>query len=305
MRVSKHAKWILMNKLKSLRTLVGLTQKQLAERLRTTQQTIQRWESGSTEIPAGHLKDLAVLFGCSIDELLGVDAKTKRRSEGFARARHDAPWGTLKVRFAFGEREYPIDETEHDDIIDEFHSAIELARPKGLVSFTALDNRLVFLNPALISEIEVVHDDEEEMPYFASPQAYKALSNRSLPLFGQNALTDAGPLLHEECVTLLEHLELRSIKGEPNFDAAHYKLNSLEVISREGKSSTSFLSDDVATSVFILEDRREIEPNTFLTVSAIEGKHRCVNLTAIAAIEVPVEAYLAHLAKDGGEQEEE
>lgn len=293
-----------MNKLKDFRTLLGLTQKQLAERLNTTQQTIQRWESGPTEIPAGHLKDLAVLFGCSIDELLGLDAKAARRSEGFARARHETPWGTLKVRFAFSEREYPIDEAEHDDLVDEFHSAIELTRPKSLVRFTALDNRLVFLNPALISEIEVVHDDEEAMPFFASPEAYKALSNRSLPLFGQNALTDAGPLLHEECSKLLKHLKMQSAKGEPDFDAAHEKFNSLEIISRDGKSSTPLLSDDVATSVFILEGRREIEPNTFLTVSAIDGNHRCVNLTAIAAIEVPVEAYLAHLAKDGGEEDD-
>jgi len=293
-----------MNKLKDLRTRAGLTQKQLAERLDTTQQTIQRWESGHTEIPAGYLKDFAVLFGCSIDELLGVDAKAKQRSVEFARARHEMPWGTLTVRFAFGEREYPIDETEHDELLNEFHSAIELAKPKGLVKFTALDNRLVFLNPALISEIAVVHDDDTEMPFFASPEAYKALSSRSLPLFGKNALTDTGPLLHQECCNLLKHLDLRDAKGEPDFDAAHEKFNSLEIISRDGKSSASFLSDDVATSVFVLEGQLEIEPNTFLTVSASDGNHRCMNLTAIAAIEAPVEAYLAHLAKDGVEEEE-
>lgn len=286
-----------MNKLKDLRTRVGLTQRQVAEHLETTQQTVQRWESGQTKIPASHLKDLSVLFGCSIDALLGVDARLKRRAEGFARARHDTPWGTLKVRFAFGEREYPIDEQQHDDLLREFHSAVELARPNGWVQFTALDNRLVFLNPAFISEIETVTDDEEAMPFFASPEAYQALSKH-------NPLAEAGPLLQEECTRLLMHLNVGSPQGVPDLSEAYEKLNSLEVIRGDGKSITPYLSDDVATSVFILEGQREIEPNAFLTVSAEEGHYHSVNLATVAAIEVPVEAYLAHMAKDGDEDED-
>ncbi|WBT39955.1 helix-turn-helix domain-containing protein [Hyphomicrobium sp. DMF-1] len=286
-----------MNKLKDLRTRFGFTQKQVAEHLQTTQQTVQRWESGQTEIPASHLKDLSVLFGCSIDELLGVDAKAKRRTEGFARARHETPWGTLKVTFAFGEREYPIDDHEYADLIDEFHSAVEIARPSGWVQFTALDNRLVFLNPAFVLEIEAVTDDQEAMPFFASPEAYQALSKDS-------PLTDAGPLLQEECTSLLTHLNMRSPPGETDLDEVQEQLNSLEVIRGDGKSVRQFLSDDLATSVFILEGRREIKPNSFLTVSAEDGNYHCMNLTAVAAIEVPVEAYLAHMAKDGGEDED-
>lgn len=285
-----------MNKLKDLRTRIGLTQKQVAKQLQTTQQTVQRWESGQTEIPASHLKDLSVLFGCSIDELLGVDAKAKRRTAGFARARHETPWGTLKVRFAFGEREYPIDDREYADLLGEFHSAVEFAQPSCWVQFTALDNRLVFLNPAFILEIQMVTDDEEAMPFFASPEAYQALSM-------DGTLVDAGPVLQEECTRLLKHLNGQG-QDDLDLDEAHEKLSSIEVISSDGKSFTRYLSDDVATSVFILQGGHETEPNTFLTVSAEGGNYRCVNLTAVAAIEVPVEAYLAHIAKDGGEDED-
>lgn len=285
-----------MNKLKDLRTRIGLTQKQVAKHLQTTQQTVQRWESGQTEIPASHLKDLSVLFGCSIDKLLGVDAKAKRRTAGFARARHETPWGPLKVRFAFGEREYPIDDHEYADLLGEFHSVIEFARPSGWVQFTALDNRLVFLNPAFILEIRMVTDDDEAMPFFASPEVYQALSK-------DDTLVDAGPVLREECMSLLKHLN-RDAQDELDLDDAHEKLNSLEVISGDGTSVTPYLSDDVATSIFVLDGQREIEPNTFLTVSAEDGDYRCANLSAIAAIEVPVEAYLAHLAKDGDEDDD-
>lgn len=190
------------------------------------------------------------------------------------------------MRFPFGQREYPIDEQEYDDLLEEFHSAIDLKRPRGLVQFTALDNRLVFLNPAFVAEVEVVTDDLEGMPYFASPEAYQALS-------GDVPLRDAGPLLQEECTDLLMRLDV-----EPDLEQAREKLNSLEVIRGDGKSLASYLSDDVATSIFILEGSPEIEPNTFLTVSAEDGNYRSVNLAAVAAIEVPVEAYLAHTAKD-------
>ncbi|HWK37723.1 MAG TPA: helix-turn-helix transcriptional regulator [Hyphomicrobium sp.] len=283
-----------MNKLKDLRTKFGFTQKRVAEHLETTQQTIQRWESGHTEIPAGQLKDLSILFGCSVDELLGMDTKTKRREEGFARARHETPWGTLRVRFAFGEREYPIDDHERDNLLEEFHSAIDLKRPNGWVEFTALDNRLVFLNPAFVQDVEVVTDDHEAMPFFASPEAYQALSK-------YGPLTDAGPLLQEECTNLLMHLGVGNGRGEPDLDQAREKLNSLEVVRGDGKSFTSYLTDDVATSIFILEDQREIEPNTFLTVFADYGLYRSINLSNAALIEVPVEAYLTHTAKDTDE----
>jgi transcriptional regulator with XRE-family HTH domain len=280
-----------MNKLKALRTKFGFTQKRVAEHLETTQQTIQRWESGQTEIPAGQLRDLSVLFGCSIDELLGVDAKSKRRKEGFARARHETPWGTLKVRFAFGERQYPIDVHERDNLLGAFHSAIDLKRPKGLVEFTALDNRLVFLNPAFVLDVWVVTDDHEAMPFFASPEAYQALSK-------DGSITDAGPLLQEECTNLLMHLGVGNERGEPDVDHAREKLNSLEVFRGDGHSFASYLTDNVATSISILEDQLEIEPNSFLTVFADYELYQSINLNSAAVIEVPVEAYLAHIAED-------
>ncbi len=91
---------------------------------------------------------------------------------------------------------------------------------------------------------------------------------------------------------------MHNAQGEPDFERAYDKFNSLNVISGDGKSIATYLSDDVATSVFILEGGLKIEPNTFLTVSAESGNYRCVNLAAVAAIEVPVEAYLAHTARD-------
>jgi hypothetical protein len=57
----------------------------------------------------------------------------------------------------------------------------------------------------------------------------------------------------------------------------------------------------ITPCISILEDEPEIGPNTFLTVSADYEQYRSVNLTNVAVIEVPVEAYLAHIARDAEE----
>src|SRR3712207_6626153 len=98
-----------MNKLKELRTRYGMKQKDIADQLGTTQQTIARWESGHTAIPVGQLKDLAVFLGCSVDELLGVEPRRDGRPRPqFAAADHEVPFGTARFVFGFGQREYPV-----------------------------------------------------------------------------------------------------------------------------------------------------------------------------------------------------
>ncbi|WP_072368987.1 helix-turn-helix transcriptional regulator [Hyphomicrobium sp. NDB2Meth4] len=279
-----------MNKLKDLRTQLRLTQKQVAEQLNTTQQTIQRWESGHTEIPAGHLKDLAVLFGCSIDELLGVEAE-KRRGDGFARARPEMPWGAFAVSFPFGTREYPIDVEVFDRLFNRLHPGNSLDRPNRWIQFSALDNRLVFLNPSFINSAVLVTDDEDSMPFFASPEAYKALSSHQPG--------DVGPLLREEYQMILRRHELFDKKGKPDLLAASAKFNSLEVVFGDGRVSPHYLSEDVTTNITIMEDGLEaFEENGFMMVCADAGHYEIVNLSKVAAIEVPVEAYLGHLADD-------
>ena len=57
-------------KLKKLRTEKGLTQKDLADQIHVTFQTISKWESDTNEPDIATLKELAKFFGCSFDYLL-------------------------------------------------------------------------------------------------------------------------------------------------------------------------------------------------------------------------------------------
>lgn len=56
---------------RALREDAKLTQKELADRLGTTQRKVSYWESGKIEPDLASLWQLADLFSISIDELIG------------------------------------------------------------------------------------------------------------------------------------------------------------------------------------------------------------------------------------------
>ena len=66
-------------KIKKLRKEKDMTQEQLAEYLCVSPQAISRWETGATCPDISALPQIAELFGITVDELLGVSEKEKRK----------------------------------------------------------------------------------------------------------------------------------------------------------------------------------------------------------------------------------
>lgn len=62
----------MQTKVKEMRERAGLTQKQLAEALGITQQSVYYYESGDRDIKASMLIDMSNILGCTVSELLGV-----------------------------------------------------------------------------------------------------------------------------------------------------------------------------------------------------------------------------------------
>ena len=63
---------IFCKRIKELRIENHFTQKQLAERLNTTNSAVCDWEKGRTEPDLQMLTDIAALFDVSVDYLLGL-----------------------------------------------------------------------------------------------------------------------------------------------------------------------------------------------------------------------------------------
>lgn len=60
-------------RLRSLRVAAGLYQRDIEERLDVAEQTVRDWEAGRNEPVAGHKRQLAELYGLTIEELIGLD----------------------------------------------------------------------------------------------------------------------------------------------------------------------------------------------------------------------------------------
>lgn len=63
-------------KLKELRTEKGLTQKQLAQVLNTTDDSIFSWEKGRSQPSIEMIRKLCIIFDISADYLLGLEDET-------------------------------------------------------------------------------------------------------------------------------------------------------------------------------------------------------------------------------------
>ena len=68
-------------KIKKLRTEKRMTQKELADQLNVTFQTVSKWESDTNEPDISTLKELAKFFGCSINSLLGDEEEEEPKQE--------------------------------------------------------------------------------------------------------------------------------------------------------------------------------------------------------------------------------
>lgn len=60
-------------KIKKLRNTKNLTQKELADQIHVTFQTVSKWESDTNEPDVSTLRELAKIFNCSVDYLISVN----------------------------------------------------------------------------------------------------------------------------------------------------------------------------------------------------------------------------------------
>lgn len=63
-----------MNSLKNHRKKMGLSRLEVAEKLHIHEETLARYERGTREPVGSLLREMALLFGCSVDELLNPTA---------------------------------------------------------------------------------------------------------------------------------------------------------------------------------------------------------------------------------------
>ncbi len=174
-----------MNKIKEFRTQLRLTQKDLATLMNTTQQTIGRWENGTSEPSLSNLRDLAFKLGTTTAALLGEPFASRQSSHYHLIFKEekdglDGFWGNVGILTPHRTKSiwYPITW----GTVCALSGKIEVGEP---FMFESLNNKLVFINPKHIKRIVTLDDAGDPFPNdwevawhefgFASPEIFDAL----------------------------------------------------------------------------------------------------------------------------------
>ena len=153
-----------MKIIKQLREEIGISLERFAEMLDTTQQTIADWEAGHSEPTESTLRDIAVIFGTSVDDLLGQNPLTDRVMSthiimDYSREHiRESFWGNFGVLLpgATHTKWYPITDGERDRISE------SLASEKKWLMATTLNNRLLVINLDKVIRLWLLDDDADQ-----------------------------------------------------------------------------------------------------------------------------------------------
>lgn len=266
--------------LKQLRTKLGLTQQYVAEKMSTTQQTIQRWETGKAKPNVDQIKELCVVLECGAAELLGVESATEEETLApFARGEMGAPYGTLTITTTVDQRDYPIDEKAREAVLDQL-DPFTVPRSKlhryWLKCWT-LDNRILRINPRFVREIALVGDDAEAMPSYQHPEVYRALERY------EDGDKFPGQVL-EGC---------KKVVAELGMEVATKMVTSAHVIFADGSDAWYYLTDETAATISLWDSHFDHDHHAFIQVMEEDYyQARFVNPDHVVMVELPYEAYL-------------
>lgn len=150
-----------MERIRQLRESCNFTQKQLAEMMQTTQQTVGRWESGKAEPSLTALRDLAVIFATSTDDLLGTNPLSRQITTSlpliYDMGESSGFWGHVGI-LLYGQENthwYPITLSEANRIGTALSNADS---DQTWINLTTLNNRCLAINLPKIRRIWLLDD---------------------------------------------------------------------------------------------------------------------------------------------------
>lgn len=143
-----------MKRLKQLRESANYTQEQLAKMLNVSQQTIARWEGGKSEPHLAALRDLALIFGTSVDELLAYEKTGKNPSTihyCIFNNELDGYWGDIGLKIG-GKPSiwFPISYKTMNRVCNQLK---QLDNEEDWIVFPTLNNKYVVFRPATIDKV--------------------------------------------------------------------------------------------------------------------------------------------------------
>lgn len=317
-----------MSQLKSYRSRHRMTQQELADALKVSQQTVARWESADGSIPAKYLKDLAILFSAKVSDFVSaappkvrpINAK-KLATEPPAtdETNDDTPYGTLELVFRDPRRaggltdeietvDLPISESERMRVLAQMEdfSALAMASasegPVRWIGVETLDQRCVLINPRQLETLHLQGDDVVAMPHYWHPEVYRALDER-VGLEDPSPEELAQPDSPISAQLLAQLQELREALGGEN--AALEYMSCARATLVDGRRLSELLDDDLDLWLaleYAIDNGEPVHPDQFLPLGD-EGYYRrhYVRMGSVRMIEIPLQRWEAY-RKAGAEE---
>ncbi|MBD2576570.1 helix-turn-helix transcriptional regulator [Oscillatoria sp. FACHB-1406] len=296
-----------VNKIKELRQAHNLTQIALAEKLKTTQQTVQRWESGKTNIPSSGLKDLAIILNCSVDEILGLSEISRtfypaafvalRKNAEEIVAHHGGV--ILKLKGISRQFDYPIDTVACEKIHSSLPEISDNPTSFSWMNFEALNNYKLFINLKFLKSLNLYSDDYSDAPIFFNPEVYRILTDWDL-VSSDSTLSQISNLfeISETLAKASKEIVEKYQENDGDWDSYSY-FQTCKIYWSDGEITSHYLERKLYFSLEelrIASDDPDIYPEAHLGERFIieedeDGYFEFLNLNQIAAIEVPAIQY--------------
>ena len=271
-----------------------MTQKDMAERLNISQQTVAKWESGKIEPSLKHLREIALLFSTGVDDLLDNSNRITTNELGyFPKLKNnkdlhvDGFWGNIGIRLKSQKmtRWYPISE-------DAYNAAFGSIQSEGTwFSIETLNNKLLFINRKNIIKITLLDeadDPTEDWNYSwdssggINPEFYKALEEY---YFDNNEENIPAPLLK----SIKETIREEKLSEEDIEDL----ITNARIFLNDGSVESKFIYECKELTERIESCIYDFEGELVPAVITIEtGAEECFyNADEVSLIEIPLIKY--------------
>lgn len=148
-----------MKGLKDLRESFQIKKEHLAKMLGKTQQTITKWESGKSQPNTSDLKDLALIFGTSVDDLLEYSKSGKKihtTSYFLTIKNHYGFWGHIGIKISNAPFVWFPITTDVVDFLDD--SLINIDKNNKWLIFPTLVNQYVAFKPGKTTKVKFLDE---------------------------------------------------------------------------------------------------------------------------------------------------
>ncbi|WP_239427880.1 helix-turn-helix transcriptional regulator [Snodgrassella communis] len=281
-----------MEKLKNLRKLYNYKQKDLAVMLGVKPKDISDWELNKSQPELKMLRDIAVIFGTSVYDLLNNDVVTITSWKPWnTDERIDSFWGHIGILLynSYVIKWYPITSATANKVECDLHDDQPDTQTK-ILAVETLNNRVLFINKSIIKKISLLGDSSDmpkdwELPW----DGYQGLGAEEY----YNLIKEYFFNYEHFCENTSEQLQIiideLIKKNRITDDNVLELINDVYIYFHDNTTETISIGDASALLNSIMDI--EFEMSRFIHFEDLNGEIHFIPIESIGLIDMPLYLY--------------